>query len=1227
MFCPLDASISSAHSTVTSVEKFSPDNCSPILKSPLEIEPSVYTNKDHSAIFEWQQDALSIAGLVPLNFENLEQNLSQSFDENIFDLKLDAPLYLNNSMCSMKCFEKKHYITSVKKKKSSPDIHVISTDAEKQMTCADLDLNQISLKSTKKQSNALVIDNQMLPRRNNSPIDRNMKKVIIKSKENDNYANQTLDRQRSPFIHSNHKKEATACFFFTRKKNNSAMKKSRKCTDLVKYKNIYDEPPLKSLTSKCMLLGKYKLVNDFDVAKQKPSVGPAHIDEGNRKAVACNVDVVRKENNEVQVMTVQEHKGSQIVSTPGDYDKIAEKLIVNIFDRCSKSRKQDVKFNIEQVIQDLYDVKVNQEVHPVKALFRNLLEYWLKNTSVAQFKKAMTNEKSVDQSKNYLTKDEKLSSFVIKMKSKETQINGFHEVRVPYKCNANTTTANNSPIVTRQKVKEIRYENKYQSPLPRTYSPKCDTASFEKERRIQELERLLKNTVYMCELGDKSGTKDKDIKITKQLIEYIGVRSKDKMLKLDSGDKPIMANSGSSAEIPEIQETINHLLNETAIPSDVAKQFLGVYLDVLMQDSSKSSSTWHSSDWGQSKEIANCEVVGEAIIKKVSKSVTAINALANEQENKAPNANTTTETKPVDPGQIYLKDILDKVTTIFSKVTNMEDNTLLQNKAKEEPIPVKDNMQNTIKDELGRPVIKSKYDLIYENCDQNSLVIDLSKYNLEQISMFNDPNIKDVMTIIIKLKEKPQNHGEEKSTRFNFPDDTNPISVASVEKRDHWLPFLNEQKASSSNIFQNTNKITCNFETNAQKIDPKIYFSNISDGTSKGCCFRNDSGNSSDVPITTQSYFTKDTLADKKDTDDLQPCYQMSIKKGTLVSKFKTKKDIINKESEVTGWTRLSDQSFNTSTPVNKIEDLSIFDKPAPKIIDDKFILLLLENLSFVSKNVVSMHKDISTLYIKLKKKYEKSYRNFPNKQGLSLLGKIYSEDTCYMDGDDKETQCDLYVQDPYKLQKTSQAATNTNITHTPMLTDAVAQTDKPPYNMSLKASSSSHELTFDSKSSRHNMTVTETNTADINITERSTSNPNWFRVSTAEAAVNTIGRYDLRDAMRNPLKTARPYSLGKQAQMKKNFSRVQEELIKEISLLPSAIKVSTQAQTDKQLLRFLMDNQERERNDTYIYQLFKSKKCVVTSSSLTCSTLDMELSDDTRTLYRCSSYPSICSG
>lgn len=1083
------------------------------------------------------------------------------------------------------------------KRTKSPDLSMNSTDVEKQIICTDLDLN--SLNSTDLETS--LLDKLSLVSNKNIT-----KKIALLNAGNDKQNLQNVNQKPSLFLNTK-VPTTTACFFFTRKRRrvdntDSVMQKSKKCTNLIKYKNLTDEPPLKMPTSKCMLLGKYKL-------KASKHAGTEH------KTTAC--ETTPKDSEAGQDIVEKENKASQNAMTSTDYDRITEKLMVSIFQKQTDGIESvDVKYYIDRVIKDLYDVKVEHDMHPVKALFRCLLEYWLKNTSISEFKEAMTSAKSIErQSNKYFTRDENLSSVFIHMLSKETQFHGLGNV-VKNKAN--------------KYQKGTKCEKK--DPTNDTKSPRRDTGSFEKERRIQELERLLKSTVYICETQRNNQCRDKDIKITKKLIDNLGKVSKKS--GINNVEKPILEKSVSSTELPEIQDTINHLISETAIPPDFAKEFLGAYLDVLLHDESKSTTTSQSSDWStQSRDIPVCQVQAESVIKKVSKSITTLD----ETKRSPSECKNSYNDKQIDPGQVYLKDVLDKITTIFSKVKKNEHYTTSPKD--------KDYVPNATKDELGRLVkICSKGNFVFDNCDEKSLVIDLSKYNLENISMFNDPATKGVMSITIKLKEKPPNSGESKQTHLNlkFADEVKPI-ITPVNKSDNWMSFLNDN-SESRDIFNKMSKGIdqpyIDFQANNELINIKPYLS-TSDATSKAYKFRNESDNSLDASLKSSNSI-KDIAVDIQENEEPQSCYIMSFKKNALTTKFQSKKKVKLKHNDGIVNTP-KDESPSRSPTRSRPEELTVFEKPTPRIIDEKFILLLLENLMLLSKNVPSLFKDINCLYIKLRKKHEKVVKNCSNIQGLSLLGKIYNDES-YVNGfNDKTTEIDSDIEIETNNKDNKSCGTNTfkNVVDKEVATTSIEKEEIVP-EIKIKKQDDAlvklKRLKLDimpnddepkaSSSNKERMTVTQTETVDIDSIDHATSIPNWLNKITKDCAISTIIKYvfDNESSQNFKMTAARPIKIERESLKKKRQSpKARQDLIKEISLLSPSFKVSTQSQTDKQMIR---PGNEKFYKDFNVYQLFLSKRYGLKgSSSMTVASVDVKKSDDMNTLYRCASDPSNVSG
>lgn len=1065
------------------------------------------------------------------------------------------------------------------KRRKSPNISIGSTDAEKQMLSTDLDIHSL-------RSPELTI-NEFEEVKDTSP--------VRGSKTN-------LAEKKLPFL-DNKVEPTTAYFFFTRNKSrcsspNSPMKRSKKSTNLVKYRNFMDEPTLKRPLSRCMLLGKYKM----KVSKQ--------MDTEKSTPLGVASESIPKESNEVQV-TIIDNKSLEDPVTTSDYDNITERLMVSIFQNPKNTPAEEVKVYIKQVIKDLYDVKF-QEVHPVKALFRSLLEYWLKNTNREPVKTAMKYSRSIDrQSNKYFTKDENLSSVYISTVTRATQFHGLSELLVQYK---------KKPISSPRPVPKV---TKVEKRPPKCPSPRRDTESFEKERKIQELERLLKSTVYMCET---TRSKEKDIKITKTLIDNLGKLSQRSELNNSEAK-----NDTSNSSTEKIQDTINHLISETSIPPDVAKEFLSAYLDVLLNDDAKSltnTSSKSSVRSAASKDLS-CEVQTEAVVKRVSKSVTTLKTADGKR------AKSSEPIKPVDPGQLYLKDILDKITTIFSRVKKIDEKNWSNEKSNDDS-KAGDFKLEEQKDELGRPV--KEYpgkNLIYENFDENSVVIDLSKYDLENISMFSDPALKGMMSISIKLKEKPQNIGESKRTHLSLKfADSNHIG-SKVTKDNNWLHYMRPADTKSNEIFlKKEGKSSSPFIEFPQEFDLKPYLSS-SDATSKAYKVTHESEHSLDLSFKSSNSFRRDSdTRQSYENDDTQSCYIMSFKKE-LATKFQSKKKVRLKECN---GILLSARDVSP----HRRPELTVFEKPAPRVIDEKFILLLLENLSLLSKNIPSLHKDINNLYMRLRKKHDKVVKTCGNIQGLSLLGKIYNEESCGTSSRDAATQWDIITcfendkeiniaeiainTSRTKLYKGNLIDANISAIDLKLILDSEAQTmpNSVEHIETLKCEPQSLGepslvTNMAQTDSVHTTVLTETGTTD-----HSTSKPNWCcKRGTKECSISTVIKCVLDSENQNFRISPQPKDRD-MIKKKKQSPKVRQDLIKEISLLSPSFKVSTQSQTDRKLIRFVRE--KALEKDFKVYQLYLCNKYEL-ASSLSNSNVELKPSDEMKTLYRCSSDPSYCSG
>ncbi|CAH0597118.1 unnamed protein product [Chrysodeixis includens] len=1090
------------------------------------------------------------------------------------------------------------------KRRKSPNISMGSTDAEKQILSTDLD---VSIRSP-------------------DPAEGDLKNSQETSHKH------LAESKKSLFL-DNKVPPTTAYFFFMRNRSrclspNSPMKRSRKSTNLVRYRNLMTEPTLKKPLSKCMLLGNYKV----RVSRQSDTEKGANI------AVGC--DSIQKESNEVQV-TIIENKSLQDATTASDYDVIREKLMVSIFQNYKNQPSDEIKSSIKQVLEDLYDAKF-LDSHPAKALFRYLLDYWLKNTSDEPLKSAITQSRSVDrQSNKFFTKDENLSSLYIGGVSKQTQYHGVSQLLDQYK-----KKPSYSPKATTTAPKAEKRS------LPKRHSPRRDTESFEKERKIQELEKLLKSTVYICETARSTHSKKRDIKITKTLIDNLGKQS---LLSPRPGQhkESEFMNETSNSSTVKTQDAIKHLISDTSIPPDVAKEFLSAYLDVLLNESGKSlteTSSKSSEHSAHSKADMSCEGQTKALVKRVSRSVTTLKTDIKKAK--------INDLRNVDPGQLYLKDILDKITTIFSRVRKVDEKSSNWKNEKSSD----DNKSNHFKheeqkDELGRPVkgYPAK-NLIYENFDENSVVIDLSRYDLEHISMFSDPSIDGIMSITIKVKEKSHNIGESKRTKLNLKfADSKQIGSNDNKKeirRENWLNFMRPVDTNSNEIFRK--KIATPphpFLDFPKEFDLRPYLSS-SDATSKAYRVTHESEHSLDLSFKSSTSLRRDSNPRQSyENDGTQSCYVMSFKKESFARRLQSFKKVCLKECN---GVLLSPQQIGSTPSRTRQPELSIFEKPTPRVIDEKFILLLLENLSMLSKNIPSLHKDINNLYLRLRKKHEKVIKSCVNIQGLSLLGKIYNEEgtgASSATSKDATTQWDLV---PYNAHdrhrdlrikekaintsrhKTLKELTDANISAIDfrLIMDHAVQTTWKPEEK--KAITQNLPPAADNVSLVSTLMQTESalsQIAELVTTEQATSSPNWYRhLCTRDCSMSTIIKCVLDSNTQNfrlqPRNVTPPPQRDKSIaeSKKKKQSKLRQDLIKEIALLSPSFKVSTQSQTNRKSARFSKD--KGVDKDFKVYQLYHSKKFSLTrSNSMTDSNIDVISSDEMKTLYRCTSNPSYCSG
>lgn len=1135
---------------------------------------------------------------IQLRFQNKKLVFFNFQRCNAFE-KISNALYYNRSLCSMHCFTRLKCGDLWNKCNVSA-----STNAEQQIHITDLESNSINLGSSPKNT-------KTSKKKNPEAKDSATVKAAVCTET---------------------KAEPTTTYFFSRKKRNTPtlpseplMKKSKKCTNLVKYKNMFDEPKLKEPMSQGLLIKKRY------VKSQKKDVNQLY-----HRGVAC--DVIPKEHNQVQAVEDQKHKSLQDLMTVSEYDKITEHLMVSLFENhkiTHNANNREVKYYINQIVKELYDVKFSRtDVHPVKMLFRSLLEYWLKNTNGEQFKEALTRVKSVHKpSNNHFTEDKITSSIIVSKATKETQFQGVRSF-------INETTDQLPASTYKPNLPKRQYEKKF----IRCHSPKRDTESFEKERRIQELERILKNTVYVCETVRSSQSREKDIKITKKLIdnlEKLSQRSGFNNTNAEGG----LDQSNSSSELPKIQETINHLISETSLPPDLAKEFLSAYLGILRNESSRSvtNSSSQSSDQQKRgvKEHIVCDVQTESVQRKASKNVTT-NSIGDHADQMSNNEKDQKHIQ--DPGELYLKDILDKITTIFSKVNQGDSQDFSDDKSTGDQI-------NGPQDEFGRSVkgYPGKH-LIHENYDENSVVIDLSKYNLEHISMFSDPSLKGMMSITIKLKEKPPNFGESKGKlSLKFCNEKRNLTLRSHS--DDWLQNLNSD--SLKKIYEpldlncKTNLYDCDSNIPKDTIELKPYVSS-SDATSKKYYhIVRESEHSIDLSFQSSNFFKKDYIDDNEDTS----CFIISsLKKLPLKMKLRSS----DNNGLVLGPQIRSPVQSSSTKYTN---EFSVVERPSPKVIDEKFILLLLENLTLLSKNVPSMYKDINTLYLKLKKRHEKEVRSASNFQGLSLLGRIYYEDlklnnrgTQFENAEFNES-----MKKPSNVQDVF-VSTSTNLVKAKSLVDqslsanfgkenshtAEVQTDNASSHKVKSRSSISNKCSKVSITRKSKSLHSIQN--EIMTSEKAVSCTNWHnKCSRKDCAVSTVIKTILEPPVAKEnffIAPSKNFENVKLLRLEKGFPvtklthkkvmSIKKELAKGLAAFAPSLKISTQSQTDKVIVthsKGVIPAEFSACNEFNIYQVIAYAREPQKSNSMIDTLSSRTLSDDLKTIYRCNSEPSYSSG
>ncbi|XP_037873857.1 putative uncharacterized protein DDB_G0282133 isoform X1 [Bombyx mori] len=688
-------------------------------------------------------------------------------------------------------------------------------------------------------------------------------------------------RQTNKIVNAVVNKQNMQCYFFRKKcQNNSVMRRSRKSTNLVKYRNECEEPKLRRPLGNYMLLGEQT---------------------SERKRDGANRPEILDKRNEIRVNT-----------TDSKHNKIVDRLVDFVFKDTGKER--DLRTNISKIIKEVLEKDCDKTKYPVKAMFRTLIEFWLDSVDVKQCKETIKISKSTNTKSKSSTRDVNLSGIGIGYKSHATQF-GFGDLVHEFKSNKFSRKGANEKNIS-----------------PVFHSPIRDTDSYEKERRIQELERPLNNTIYVCDTV-RSKSRERDIKITKTLIDNLN----NKTNLSDYND-----TSNSSNEIPKIQYTIKKLISEASVPAEIAEDFLNAYLGVL-EDSLNTTDS--SINFSVSETAPACDVLTEEVVKKVSKSISACEmSPANRVSNLEGNNSSH-----------YVKDVLNRVAMIFSKQKENEREWSSKDKETDEKQEV---LQDTMK-ELAR-------ENLCKTVNEQSVVIDLSKYDLDQILTSTDSDKAADVTITIKLKSK------------NIESTRRHLSLRFSNDKKYKNDKLNSKTNNgSSEMFREFNRNNSNRYINEPVVhleDGKRIYS--SDATSKAYL----SGHSErSFCMTSDKRKNIESNAEINRSYNETPCYMMS----DIPKNYKKLKTSDHRcENDVS-------KSNDYSSEI--IQNCVNLEKTNKSVVNEEFVLLILGDLCKLTQGLPSLHKEIHGIHSKLKNKYYETIQNDITTE-LSFLDKIYKE-------------------------------------------------------------------------------------------------------------------------------------------------------------------------------------------------------------------------------------------
>ncbi|KPJ08629.1 Oxysterol-binding protein-related protein 6 [Papilio machaon] len=683
------------------------------------------------------------------------------------------------------------------------------------------------------------------------------------------------------------------------------LKRSRKSTNMVKYRNVLTEPPLKQPLNKRMLLGKYKL----KISR--------HSD-----ARPARVILLNQNHNEASNENNTNIKKDEIVDT--EFNKITEKLVETVFENYNKFenyRSEDhIRSFINRVIAEIYCFSCEQiDDHPVKALFKCLLEYWIQKSSFPHLKETVKAVKSISKPSNYyFTKDQKTSSLCVKNQSKETQCHDCYDT------------------LRKKKSKHSIISN----PIGLVKLPK--TESFNKEQKIQELERMIKNTVYYCDntRTEPRESKQDDIQITKILIENIGKDNSNQ--STNKFNK--MANEG---ELIELQKVINYLLSETSLPVDMAREIFKAYLNILKNESVDEMSSSLSMDIPKNIEPKsyNCDVLTDCVQKHISKNIMT--------QSFQDNISFKDHLSLTNVSEIHLYNVLNKITFKSDNVKIPWD----RNTQKEK---IKEAMQEYRQFKDPESTFKIQPDT--NEVSNKSRVLYLSQYNLEHITTDNVPLVKERMSIAFKV----DNNTEATISKPDYVLQNNDDPCKNIPQP--LLPIF-DYKTDSDRLFSTI-------------IDPKINY------------YKNpymDLNYNTHENISIKPFCSSETLSNEWFNKIYEKRWEINdmayvISDNSNITRLSS--DVFRKQSNVLTLVEKEDDLPNTSKNTDEVvkdfqekvnvnsadkkEVLHSFKSKLSDIIDEEFKKLLLNKLSRLSETIPPLHEDIYKLYHKILEKFDK---------------------------------------------------------------------------------------------------------------------------------------------------------------------------------------------------------------------------------------------------------------